>query len=118
MISKQYADYLKSDKWRRIAKQRLEIDHYTCQSCGCRGTPGNPVEIHHLSYKYLYHEENRVYQDLVSVCRICHKNLHHLMSRITDEQGSRGWSNNANIPQIHCYDLAGNIESEVKEDGY
>ena len=41
------------------------IDKYECQCCGCRGTVANPLEVHHLSYGHLYHEETRIYEDLV-----------------------------------------------------
>lgn len=104
-----YRKYLQSDKWRNIARQRMKIDNFTCCMCGSRGTPVNPIEVHHLSYKALYHEEDRIYEDLMSVCRCCHKLVHKGMERVTDPSGRRGWKD-ARIPQIHCYNINGNIE--------
>ena len=54
--NEQYLKYLQTDEWKAIAKKRMEIDKYTCQCCGCKGTAQNPLEVHHLSYKYLYCE--------------------------------------------------------------
>lgn len=105
-----YAEYLKSDRWREIAKKRLEIDNYECQMCGCKGTSINPLEVHHLSYAYIYHEDERVYQDLVTLCHCCHKQIHKAMERRTNEQGRRGWRDSSKIPQIHTFNIHGAIE--------
>ncbi len=108
-----YRKYLQSDKWRAIARRRLEIDNFTCCMCGSRGSSVNPIECHHLSYSNLYNEGGRVYEDLMSVCRCCHKLIHKGMERITSPSGRRGWKD-ARIPQIHVFDLGGSIE--YKED--
>ena len=96
----------------------MKIDSFTCVMCGSRGTTANKLEIHHLSYKYLYHEETRIEQDLITLCHCCHKQIHNAMNRITDTRtGRRGWKDNSNIPQIHVFDLDGTstdyITSEV-----
>lgn len=106
MTDKEYKEYLKSDKWRAIAKKRFEIDNYTCQMCGSRGTPNNPLEIHHLSYKHIGNEQNRIYEDLVCLCHICHKLLHNGMNRKT-APNRRGWSNNQTIPKVNVYTISG-----------
>lgn len=110
-----YAEYLKSDKWRSIAQQRMEIDKHTCQMCGCKGTTANPLEVHHLSYSHLYNEQNRIYEDLVTLCHACHKQLHKAMERVTAPNGRRGWKDNPRIPQVHIYTLSGN-EIEFREE--
>lgn len=102
-----YENYLKSDKWRRIATERIRIDGYKCCSCGCRGTTANPLEVHHLSYRNIYHEENRIYEDLVTLCHICHKQLHAIMNRQTDPNGRRGWKDNSTIPAVSVYTVSG-----------
>lgn len=112
MDNKKYKEYLKSDKWKEIAKRRMEIDGNVCTCCGCRGTIANPLEVHHLSYRYLYHEETRVYEDLVTVCHVDHKMLHNIMNRRTNAQGRRGWSDNQTIPQIHVFNISGDNEFE------
>jgi 5-methylcytosine-specific restriction endonuclease McrA len=107
MDNTEYKQYLQSDKWKAIANERLKIDNFQCVCCGSRGTPANPLEIHHLSYKYLYHEEERIYQDLVTLCHCCHKSLHNIMNRQTDEKGRRGWKDNRTIPAIHTFNVTG-----------
>ncbi len=109
-----YRKYLQSDKWRTIARQRMEIDSYTCCMCGCQGTSANPLEVHHWSYRHLYAEENRIYEDLVTLCHCCHKQIHKAMERITSPSGRRGWKD-ARIPQIHCFNISG--VKEVKQGG-
>lgn len=107
MNNEEYRNYLQSDKWKAIARQRMKIDKYECVNCGSRGTPTNPLEVHHLSYKFLYNEETRIYQDLVTLCHCCHKGLHNVMNRQTDANGRRGWSDNRTIPQIHAFNVSG-----------
>ena len=115
--NERYRQYLASDKWKQIAKKRYQIDKGVCQCCGSRGTPNNPIECHHLSYNHLYHEEGRIYEDLVSLCRCCHKGLHRVMERVTDENGRRGWLNSPRIPRVHTFCINGqDIEYVVKED--
>ena len=112
--NRNYAKYLCSAEWTDKAKQRMRIDGYQCQFCGCRGTTLNPLECHHLTYKNIYHENP--YADLVTVCRSCHKGTHRLMQRITDEHGKRGFSNTY-VPDVHCYDLGGKISYVLDSDG-
>lgn len=111
--NERYLQYLNSEKWRDIKRRRLEIDGYRCVSCGCRGTTGNPLEVHHLSYRYLYHEETRIYEDLVTLCSCCHKQIHAVMNRVTSPSGRRGWKDNSYIPHVHV--TATGYESKVTE---
>ena len=108
--NERYRAYLQSDKWRRIAAERMRIDNYTCQGCGSRGTAANVLEIHHLSYKHLYFEENWIYEDLVCLCRSCHLTLHRILERQTNAQGRRGWRDNPRIPEVHIFSINGEIE--------
>lgn len=112
-IDNEYQNYLKSDKWRRLARQRMEIDNFKCVECGSSGTVNNPLEVHHISYKHLYHEEDRVYQDLMTLCHSCHKGLHRAMERVTNEEGKKGWKDNPRIPHTYTFNING--IAEVKE---
>ena len=107
MNDEQYKEYLKSPKWKAIAEQRLMIDGYTCQGCGSRGTASNPLQVHHLSYRYIGKEENRIFEDLVTLCDACHGQIHNVMNRVTNADGRRGWKDNANIPNISVWALSG-----------
>ena len=110
-----YKAYLKTEKWKQIAKRRMEIDNYICQGCGCRGTVKNPLETHHLTYRHIYNEENWIFEDLVTVCRACHGNLHKIMERVTNKDGRKGWKANPRIPRIHVFTLSGET-LEIKEE--
>lgn len=115
--NERYKEYLKSAEWKRIARKRYEIDNGVCQCCGCRGTMTNPIECHHLSYSHLYHEESRIYEDLVSLCRVCHKGVHRMMERVTNEKGRRGWLDSPRIPRVYTFTANGSdIEYVIKED--
>lgn len=114
MTNKEYEDYLKTPKWRAIALKRMEIDKNKCVMCQTMGTKTNPLEVHHLSYKHLGNEENRIYEDLVTLCHVCHKSTHNLMNRVTNAQGRRGWSNNQTIPKVSVYTISG-ADLEYKE---
>lgn len=114
MDNLRYKEYLKTEKWKRIVEKRLKIDGYQCVMCGTRGTAENKLEVHHLSYKFLYHEEDRIYQDLCTLCHLHHKAVHALMNRITDPNGRHGWKDNSNIPQISVYTIAGD-DMEFRE---
>lgn len=105
MSNEEYARYLQSDKWKRIQEQRLKIDNFKCAGCGSCGCPSNPLEIHHLSYRYLGEEEGRIFEDLVCLCRACHLHIHKVMERTTSPDGRKGWLNNSRIPQVHVYNL-------------
>ena len=106
MTNEEYEEYLRSDKWKAIAKRRMEIDGNRCVMCGSRGTVGNPLEVHHLSYKYLGKEEERIYQDLCTLCHADHKAVHALMCRKT-APNRNGWKDNYTVPAISVYTLTG-----------
>ncbi|MCR4684029.1 MAG: hypothetical protein K5649_01035 [Lachnospiraceae bacterium] len=110
--TEKYREYLKSDEWKALAKKRMKIDGYSCCMCGCTGTANNPLEVHHLTYKYIYREETRIYQELMTLCHVCHKSIHKAMERITGADGHKGWKDNPRIPQIHAYNINGTIEYE------
>lgn len=117
MTDSEYKEYLKSDEWRSIAESRLKIDNYRCVCCGTAGTVKNPLEIHHLSYRYIGQEQSRIYEDLVTLCHVCHKAIHRTMERVTSPTGRRGWKDNNHVPQVHIFNVTGerleHIESEV-----
>jgi 5-methylcytosine-specific restriction endonuclease McrA len=108
-LDQRYYDYLKTDKWKRIAHKRLEIDNFECQFCGSRGSSLNPLQIHHLTYYHIFHEDEKdyIYTELCCVCRCCHGGIHSLMNRVTSESGRRGWKDICAIPKINTFVLSG-----------
>ena len=90
MNSTEYNEFLKTDTWKQIARKRAAIDGYRCCMCGSIGTMNNPLQVHHVTYRHIGGNED-VYRDLVTLCRSCHRSVHIMMNRITDETGKRGW---------------------------
>lgn len=66
-----YRDYLKSKEWNNIRQKVLNRDKYKCK-CGCKAS-----QVHHLTYDHIF-EENDFLDDLISVCKICHKKYHNI----------------------------------------
>ncbi len=63
-----YKEHLASEQWKRLSRDTLERDGYECRICG-----GTATIAHHLTYEHCFHEEP---DDLVSVCRSCHQDIH------------------------------------------
>lgn len=73
-----YSTYIQSDKWKDIRSDVLERDQNLCQECKT-----NPaVEVHHKTYENLFNEKM---EDLVSLCKDCHSNIHKEWDRIAIE---------------------------------
>ena len=95
--TQKYIDYLTSNEWKLKAQERQRIDGYKCQLCG--SPKGDSIlQVHHITYRTLYHED--IYKDLITLCIPCHKNIHKMMNRITDEHGTRGWRDTLSISNI------------------
>ena len=89
-MEQRYDIYLLTNAWREKAEERLKIDKYKCQMCGCEGTAKNPLQVHHLTYHNIYKENPD--KDLVTLCKACHRNVHNMMNRVTNRvTGQRGW---------------------------
>ncbi len=57
-------------RWRRIRKEILERDDYTCQACGIRSE--KYMEVHHINGD---HTDNRP-ENLATLCPMCHAVFH------------------------------------------
>lgn len=111
MNTTEYGDYLQSDKWKAIARKRLEIDNYTCQMCGSKGTTERPLQVHHMKYTHIGDEQQHIWTELVTLCYECHKRVHAMMCRKTAPD-RYGWKNEYYVPAISVYTLTGKtIES-------
>ena len=63
-----YADYLRSDRWKKIRLRALKRDKFCCRFCGDRAT-----QVHHSRY------DKRVLlgqslKGLCACCAVCHQN--------------------------------------------
>ncbi len=86
--SKEYKDYLKSDRWKVLVNKIKKRDK-VCQGCGWIAY----LDVHHKTYAHFTREFE---EELVLVCRACHDAIHrkhnkykdkykHPLSRVTDE---------------------------------
>lgn len=82
MQSEFYRNYIRSDEWRTKERERKEIDNYTCVMCGRDVFHTKSMQVHHVSYRNLGHED--IYKDLCTLCGTCHKKLHNYLNRIQE----------------------------------
>ena len=61
-----YTAYMQSAKWRKKAERIKKRDKGQCQICLAQ----DGLEVHHKTYKNLYHEP---LSDLIALCRDCHE---------------------------------------------
>lgn len=70
MTKEEYAEYLQSEHWKGLRKQRLELDGYQCQKCGAK----HKLQVHHTRYSARL--EDTPVTDLLTLCDICHARAH------------------------------------------
>lgn len=67
-----YREYLNSDIWKLKRKGVLIRDENLCQECKIKPAE----EVHHKTYENLYNEP---LEDLIAVCKDCHKEIHRIL---------------------------------------
>lgn len=85
MPTKEYLDYMKSEVWEQKKQERISIDN-GCAMCGRPLNKIKSVQVHHITYKNLGHED--VLNDLVTLCGSCHKKIHNYYNRKRDKESS------------------------------
>lgn len=65
-----YFRWTKTLRYKALRDKRLKHDKYQCQLCGT----GKNLIIHHVSYEHL--GEASEFDDLVTLCRKCHQEVH------------------------------------------
>src|ERR1035437_234553 len=71
-----YKEYLLSDVWKRKREQKLKESGYKCEECNSKIF----LQVHHKTYKHIFKEPMK---DLKTLCEVCHKANHNLL---TDEE--------------------------------
>ena len=71
-LKKEKAKYFKSKEWNNTRKQVLTRDNNKCVLCH-NAIPYAILDIHHITYKNLFHEN---IDELITLCQKCHKSLH------------------------------------------
>ena len=79
MQSDFYKKYIESDAWELKKAERMLIDGYKCVMCGRPKDRCRFMQVHHITYKNLGHEN--VLADLVTLCGSCHKKIHNYYDR-------------------------------------
>lgn len=69
IVKSKYEIYLGSEQFADLRQKVLRRDHNKCRACGSTEN----LQVHHLSYRNIYHEE---LDDLVCLCRNCHAAFH------------------------------------------
>ena len=87
MTQLQYLDYLLTDHWQQFS-QEYKRTHSECERCGIsrydsRFFYGQDLNVHHLHYETLWHEN---WTDVKSLCIRCHE-IHHF-----GQSGKVDWS--------------------------
>lgn len=70
-----YQEYLQSDHWQSLRLLALERDHFKCTICDSK----HRLQVHHLKYRAKF--EHSLLEDVVTLCRLCHKAAHHRINR-------------------------------------
>lgn len=66
MNKKEYQEYLQSSHWKKISKERRNLDGNKCRTCGYVDN----LEVHHVCYDRIGHE---FIDDLITLCHDCHQ---------------------------------------------
>ena len=78
MNRSEYADYLKSTRWKNLSKKVRQRAGWRCQLCNSTGE----LHCHHRSYENV--GTNKEQFDLIALCKRCHVLIH--MSKLHTEQ--------------------------------
>lgn len=70
---KPYSEFLKSGYWFRVRKTVILRDNKKCTRCESK----KGLQVHHLTYKNHFKEHEHL-EDLVTLCRKCHKKEHNI----------------------------------------
>lgn len=68
-----YKQYILSSAWKYKRLRILKRADNKCEKCGYSGR----LQVHHLTYKHLFHEPLK---DLIALCPDCHKDIHGLLT--------------------------------------
>lgn len=86
-MDEKYREYLLSSRWKRIKKVIRIRDGGKCQECG--ETKGF-LDVHHITYENLFNESKHT-NDLVLLCRNCHKDVHGKKKRMEKRKKDPKW---------------------------
>lgn len=74
--SKQFTDFYNSTRWKKARYMRLQIDNGLCQVCKGRGLITIADTVHHIVEVKEDWEKRLEMENLVSLCKACHNEIH------------------------------------------
>lgn len=80
-----YYEYLRSPEWKRKRRLRIEMDNFTCQTCGIK-FPDSRIQVHHKTYDRIFNEDMN---DLETICKPCHQSEH--VDKIIEVEKKKEW---------------------------
>lgn len=80
-FSPAYRAALASEHWRLLRERCRQETRNRCEACGKPYAPGRPLELHHLTYERLGHEER---DDVILLCLQCHEEADYSRRNRTD----------------------------------
>lgn len=66
-----YKDFVRTIYWKSIVMRRKWMDNFKCTRCGS----SDNLCVHHLTYVH-HGDERHHFEDLITVCKDCHAQLH------------------------------------------
>lgn len=75
-----YNEYIVSEEWYQKRPAIFELKGDKCIICG----KNHNIDIHHLNYDYLGHEEDNNFADVIPLCRDCHSKIHNFLDTNED----------------------------------
>lgn len=97
MENKEYKELLKDPRWQKMKALVMIRDNFTCQHCGATD---KTLHVHHLKYNGAPWDV--AYEDLITLCEDCHKEVHSVEEK-------KEWS-------LSEWDLQEYLESEHNDD--
>ena len=71
-----YAEFLKTKYWAKVSARVLKRDKRRCKMCGSK----KDLNVHHKTYANHFRELSHM-DDLITLCRTCHKKVHGISKR-------------------------------------
>jgi len=78
MITKKYAEYLRSKEWTDLKIDLITARGQKCEKCGNQKKSPTQLQVHHITYKNIFNESP---EDLMILCSYCHRLEHGLVKK-------------------------------------
>ena len=75
-----YSDFLKTDYWKCVSKEKKAISNNKCQMCGST----KKLNVHHNTYIHHGEEHKYINSDLICLCNTCHSKFHNIGGEVND----------------------------------